>query len=119
MTAASTPTASMAASVSSHTSTRRDSSPNVHCNHGDGSCTCPSTTIALSTATPSATTSKPYRDRPTYGFNREGRVGAGGVVVVGGGLAGWTAAVAALEAGSDVTLVERARRRPAWGNSVI
>ena len=43
----------------------------------------------------------------------------GGVVVVGGGLAGWTAAVAALEAGADVTLVERARRKPGWGNSVI
>ena len=42
-----------------------------------------------------------------------------GVLVVGGGLAGWTAAVAALEAGATVTLVERARRKPAWGNSVI
>src|SRR4051794_33172331 len=41
------------------------------------------------------------------------------VVVVGGGLAGWTAAVAAQDAGATVTMVERARRKPGWGNSVI
>lgn len=41
------------------------------------------------------------------------------VVVVGGGLAGWTAAVSAVERGASVTLVERSNRRPGWGNSVI
>jgi fumarate reductase flavoprotein subunit len=41
------------------------------------------------------------------------------VIVVGGGLAGWTAAVSAIEAGARVTLVERSSRRPGWGNSVI
>jgi succinate dehydrogenase/fumarate reductase flavoprotein subunit len=41
------------------------------------------------------------------------------VLVVGGGLAGWTAAVAASEQGRSVTLVERAARRPGWGNSMV
>src|SRR4051812_20984135 len=41
------------------------------------------------------------------------------VVVVGGGLAGWTAAVAAQDAGARVTLVERSKRVPGWGNSVV
>src|SRR4051812_20544752 len=40
------------------------------------------------------------------------------VVVVGGGLAGWTAAVAAQDAGAAVTLGERSQRGPGWGNSV-
>ncbi len=41
------------------------------------------------------------------------------VAVVGGGLAGWTAAIAAQDAGRRVALVERAARRPGWGNSVV
>jgi fumarate reductase flavoprotein subunit len=41
------------------------------------------------------------------------------VVVVGGGLAGWMAAIAALEAGADVTLVERSGAAPGWSNSLI
>ena len=41
------------------------------------------------------------------------------VVVVGGGLAGWMAAMAALEAGAHVTLVERAGAAPGWSNSMI
>ena len=41
------------------------------------------------------------------------------VAVVGGGLAGWTAAIAAQDAGRRVTVVERSARRPGWGNSVV
>ena len=41
------------------------------------------------------------------------------VVVVGGGLAGWTAACRAQELGRRVTLVERAHRAPGWGNSLV
>jgi fumarate reductase flavoprotein subunit len=41
------------------------------------------------------------------------------VVIVGGGLAGWTGAVAALEAGAQVTLVERGETAPGWSNSMI
>jgi fumarate reductase flavoprotein subunit len=41
------------------------------------------------------------------------------VAVVGGGLAGWTAAIAAQDAGRCVIVVERATRRPGWGNSVV
>lgn len=41
------------------------------------------------------------------------------VTVVGGGLAGWMAAVEALERGASVVLVERSGRRPGWGNSMI
>lgn len=41
------------------------------------------------------------------------------VVVVGGGLAGWMAAVRAQELGADVNMIERARRRPGWGNSMV
>lgn len=41
------------------------------------------------------------------------------VVVVGGGLAGWSAAVRARELGARVTLVERSPRRPGWGNSLL
>jgi fumarate reductase flavoprotein subunit len=41
------------------------------------------------------------------------------LVVVGGGLAGWTAAVRAQELGCTVALVERDGRRPGWGNSVV
>ena len=41
------------------------------------------------------------------------------VVVVGGGLAGWVAATAAHESGAAVTLIERARRQPGWGNAVV
>jgi fumarate reductase flavoprotein subunit len=41
------------------------------------------------------------------------------VVVIGGGLAGWMAATAAREAGASVAVVERAARRPGWGNSVV
>ncbi|WP_326553195.1 FAD-dependent oxidoreductase [Micromonospora sp. NBC_01813] len=41
------------------------------------------------------------------------------VLVVGGGLAGWCAAVRAQQAGATVVVVERARRRPGWGNSVL
>jgi fumarate reductase flavoprotein subunit len=41
------------------------------------------------------------------------------VAVVGGGLAGWTAARRARELGATVLLVERSRRRPGWGNSMI
>jgi fumarate reductase flavoprotein subunit len=41
------------------------------------------------------------------------------VAVVGGGLAGWTAARRASELGATVLLVERSRRRPGWGNSMI
>jgi len=42
-----------------------------------------------------------------------------GVAVVGGGLAGWTAAVRAQELGRDVALIERSTRRSGWGNAVI
>lgn len=41
------------------------------------------------------------------------------VAVVGGGLAGWCAAIAAHEAGATVALVERARRGPGWSNSIV
>lgn len=41
------------------------------------------------------------------------------IAVVGGGLAGWTAARRARELGATVLLVERSRRRPGWGNSMI
>jgi fumarate reductase flavoprotein subunit len=41
------------------------------------------------------------------------------LVVVGGGLAGWSAAVRAQELGCSVTLVERDTRRPGHGNSVV
>lgn len=45
--------------------------------------------------------------------------GVTGVAVVGGGLAGWTAARRSRELGATVLLVERSRRRPGWGNSMI
>lgn len=41
------------------------------------------------------------------------------LVVVGGGLAGWTAAARAHELGCSVLVVERDGRRPGWGNSVV
>jgi len=41
------------------------------------------------------------------------------VVVVGGGLAGWTAARRAQELGRVVMLVERATRTPGWGNTLV
>jgi len=41
------------------------------------------------------------------------------VLVVGAGLAGWCAAVRAQQAGASVVVVERSRRRPGWGNSVL
>ena len=41
------------------------------------------------------------------------------VAVVGGGLAGWTAATAASEAGAAVAVIERATRTPGWGNSLV
>ena len=41
------------------------------------------------------------------------------VVVVGGGLAGWVAAARAQEMGATVVLIERSRREPGWGSSVI
>lgn len=41
------------------------------------------------------------------------------LAVVGGGLAGWTAAVRAQELGCSVVVVERDGRRPGWGNSVV
>jgi fumarate reductase flavoprotein subunit len=41
------------------------------------------------------------------------------VVVVGGGLAGWVAAVRAHENGARVAVVEKSRRRPGWGNSLL
>jgi fumarate reductase flavoprotein subunit len=41
------------------------------------------------------------------------------VAVVGGGLAGWIAAVRAQELGAQVTLIERSARGPGWGNSII
>jgi len=47
------------------------------------------------------------------------RPGVFDVVVVGGGLAGWVAARRALELGAGVLLLERSRRRPGWGNSMI
>jgi fumarate reductase flavoprotein subunit len=47
------------------------------------------------------------------------RPGVVDVVVVGGGLAGWVAARRARELGAGVLLVERSRRRPGWGNSMI
>lgn len=40
------------------------------------------------------------------------------VAVVGAGLAGWTAAVAAQESGASVVVIERSSRRPGSGNSV-
>lgn len=41
------------------------------------------------------------------------------VVVIGGGLAGWIAAVAAKEAGADTVLIERCAHPSGGGNSVI
>jgi fumarate reductase flavoprotein subunit len=41
------------------------------------------------------------------------------VVVVGAGLAGWMAAVAAQEQGRQVRVVARATRKPGWGNSMV
>lgn len=41
------------------------------------------------------------------------------LAVVGGGLAGWVAATAARERGCAVAVVERAVRKPGWGNSVV
>jgi len=41
------------------------------------------------------------------------------VLVVGGGLAGWTAARRAQQLGRSVLVVERSLRTPGWGNSLI
>lgn len=41
------------------------------------------------------------------------------VVVVGAGLAGLVAGVRAQELGAQVTVLERSRRAPGWGNSVV
>lgn len=48
-----------------------------------------------------------------------GELEAADVVVVGGGLAGWVAAVRAQQSGARVTLLEKSRRWPGWGNSMI
>ena len=41
------------------------------------------------------------------------------LAVVGGGLAGWTAAASACERGRSVALFERAARPSGWGNSIV